>query len=208
MTQEICRIFCIGRNYKSHILELNNKIPNSPVIFMKPKECAVPNGVPVLFPVHGKELHYEVEVVLRIGKEGKIEKNQNPLEFIDGVTVGVDLTLRDIQEELKSKGYPWEKAKAFEQSALIGDFMRINESYNLNDIDFFLEVNGELKQKGNTSRMIFTPEGILTEINKIWNFRKNDLIFTGTPEGVGPLKIKDIVKVYAPQIGSFSWEII
>ena len=203
------RIFCIGQNYIEHIKELNNPMPEKPVVFMKPLSSLVAPGVDVHFPTHGNELHYEAEVVMRIGKQGQNIKEENALSYIDGITVGLDLTLRDVQKEKKGKGLPWEEAKAFEQSAPLGEFLAFDpETINLNDLDFRCKVNGVVKQNGNTSDMLFSFERLLVDLSKIWILRPGDMIYTGTPSGVGPLNIGDIIEAESDQIGSFSWTMI
>ncbi|HVP35920.1 MAG TPA: fumarylacetoacetate hydrolase family protein [Terriglobales bacterium] len=202
------RIFCIGRNYAEHVQELSNTIPEKPVIFIKPATCLVKPGEEIHFPKHGKELHHEVEIVIRIGSEGRIERVDDALSYIAGITVGLDLTLRDVQNDLKKKGLPWEIAKAFEQSAPIGDFIRYDKSINLDNIPFGCKVNGIERQKGNSRDMIFSIPKLLVEVCKVWLLRPGDLIYTGTPSGVGSLKIGDSIEIESDLIGPFSWNIV
>jgi len=204
----IARIFCIGRNYVEHIQELKNIIPTKPVVFIKPASCLVEPGEKIHFPKHGKELHHEVEIVVKVGSEGRVVREEEALAFISSITVGLDLTLRDIQEDLKKKGLPWEIAKAFEQSAPIGNFVPYDQLIDLNNISFGCKVNGIEKQRGNTGNMIFSIGKLLVELSKIWVLRPGDLIYTGTPSGVGPLKIGDSIEIESDSIGSFSWSII
>jgi 2-keto-4-pentenoate hydratase/2-oxohepta-3-ene-1,7-dioic acid hydratase in catechol pathway len=202
------RVFCIGRNYVEHAQELSNVIPSKPVIFIKPASCLVGPGEKIHFPKHGKELHHEVEIVVKVGREGRPGTEEEALSFISAITIGLDLTLRDVQEDLKKKGLPWEIAKAFEQSAPLGDFIPYDQSLDLSNISFGCNVNGIQRQRGNTGEMIFSIPRLLVELSKIWTLLPGDLIYTGTPSGVGPLKIGDIIEAESDQIGSFSWSII
>jgi acylpyruvate hydrolase len=175
----MARIFCIGQNYIAHIKELSNPMPDKPVIFMRPLSCLVPPGEEIHFPKHGKLLHYEVEVVVRIGKQAK------------------------------EKGLPWEEAKSFEQSAPLGKFLPYDPAViNLKDLNFTCKINGELRQNGNIDDMLFGFERLVAELSKIWTLRPGDMIYTGTPSGVGPLQIGDEIEVENDRIGSFSWSII
>ena len=203
------RIFCIGQNYVAHIRELSNPMPQKPVIFMRPLSCLVLPGDPVHFPKHGKQLHYEVEVVVRIGKQGRDIEERDALTHIDALTLGADLTLRDLQIEAKQNGLPWDQAKAFEQSAPLGDFLAYDPaSIDLNDLNFCCRINGKLRQDGNTNDMLFGFERLIAELSSIWTLRPGDMIYTGTPSGVGPLQIGDVIEVENDQIGTFSWTII
>jgi 2-keto-4-pentenoate hydratase/2-oxohepta-3-ene-1,7-dioic acid hydratase in catechol pathway len=203
------RIFCIGQNYVAHIRELSNPMPPKPVIFMRPLCCLVAPGEPVHFPKHGKQLHYEVEVVVRIGKQGRDIDEQDALSHIDALTLGADLTLRDLQIEAKQNGLPWDQAKAFEQSAPLGEFLAYDPaSIDLDDLNFRCRINGELRQDGNTNDMLFGFRRLIAELSSIWTLRPGDMIYTGTPSGVGPLQIGDVIEVENDQIGTFSWTII
>lgn len=202
------RIFCIGRNYVEHVQELSNTVPTKPVVFIKPVSCLVRPGEKIHFPKHGKELHHEVEIVIKIGREGRVVREEEALSYVSGVTVGLDLTLRDVQNDLKKKGLPWEIAKAFEQSAPIGDFVPYDKSIDLNNISFGCKVNGIEKQRGNSRDMIFSIPRLLVELSKIWLLRPEDLIYTGTPSGVGPLTIGDTIEIESNLTRSFSWDIV
>jgi len=204
----IARVFCIGRNYVEHVRELSNIMPTKPVVFIKPASCLVGPGEKINFPKHGSELHHEVEIVVRVGREGRVRTEEEALSFISSLTVGLDLTLRDVQKDLKQKGLPWEVAKAFEQSAPIGNFIPYDGLLDLKDISFGCKVNEIERQRGNTGDMIFSIERLLVELSKIWLLRPGDLIYTGTPSGVGPLKIGDLIEVESDPIGSFSWSIV
>jgi 2-keto-4-pentenoate hydratase/2-oxohepta-3-ene-1,7-dioic acid hydratase in catechol pathway len=202
------RVFCIGRNYVEHVHELSNVMPAKPVVFIKPASCLVGPGEKIHFPKHGNELHHEVEIVVRVSKKGRARTEEEALSFINAISIGLDLTLRDVQTELKQKGLPWEIAKAFDQSAPIGDFIPYDGLLDLKNISFGCKINGIKRQRGNTGNMIFSIQKLLVELSKIWVLRPGDLIYTGTPSGVGPLKIDDRIEVESNPIGSFSWNIV
>ncbi len=196
-------------DYVAHIRELGNPMPRKPVIFMRPLSCLVAPGESIHFPRHGKQLHYEVEVVVRIGKQGRDIDEQAALSHIDALTLGADLTLRDLQIEAKQNGLPWDQAKAFEQSAPLGEFLAYDPaSIDLHDLNFRCRINGELRQDGNTSDMLFGFERLIAELSSIWTLRPGDMIYTGTPSGVGALQIGDLIEVENDQIGTYSWTII
>jgi len=199
------RIFCIGKNYLNHIKEMKSEIPTKPVIFMKPVTSLVAEGKIIPFPKHGKDMHYEAELVILIGKEGHVKSIEDSEEFIKGISLGLDLTLRDVQNELKEKGLPWEISKSFDQSAAIGKFVPFSKAIDLNNIEFKCFVNEELRQIGNSKNMIFQVKNLIIEINKIWKLLPGDLIYTGTPEGVGSLRKDDKIKIESKLTGSFSW---
>ncbi len=203
----IRRVFCIGRNYRLHAQELNNAMPEKPVVFLKPKESVIFEGIDIRHPGSGRDLQYEAEWVVRIGKEGVFKEGDSAEDWIDGMTLGLDLTLRDLQNELKKKGLPWEKAKAFDQSAPLGDFVPYNPGSPLNTISFTCHVNDRLRQTGNTDFMIFPTETCLTEISRYWRLLPGDIVFTGTPEGVGSLLPGDRITIASPSIGIFCWRI-
>lgn len=201
------RIFCIGRNYVAHVHELKNEIPRTPVIFMKPASALVPPGRKAYFPVHGEELHHEVEVVILIGRKGGASNREEARSFIAGLTLGIDLTLRDVQNRLKEKGLPWEIAKAFDHSALIGDMTPFDREMDLANIEFSCFVNGSPCQQGTTAKMIFPITELIKQVSQIWELLPGDLIYTGTPEGVGPLQPDDQISAHSEQLGKFSWHI-
>lgn len=202
------RIFCIGRNYAEHAAELANPLPRAPVVFMKPPSALVSPGEPVHFPSHGRELHHEVELVVKIGRAGRVAEPEQALDWVSAVSLGLDLTLRDVQQRLKQKGLPWEAAKAFDQSAPVGDFVAYDASIDLCNIAFQCSVNGVLKQAGNSRDMIFPVARLLVELSCIWTLRPGDLLFTGTPAGVGPLCIGDRVEIASELTGAFAWTIV
>lgn len=185
------KIVCVGRNYVDHIRELQNEKPEEPVIFLKPDTALVRHNEPVYHPEFTQDLHHEVEVVLRIGKEGKYIQPEYAHRYIDGVGLGIDFTARDVQSRLKAKGLPWELAKSFNQSAPVSEFISVEEAGDLSNLDFSLQVNGELRQKGNTSHMLFTMKELLVFVSQYFTLKAGDLVFTGTPAGVEKVKIGD-----------------
>lgn len=199
------RIFCIGRNYEDHVREMGSKPPAEPVVFMKPRECLVAPGTPIPFPPHGGELHHEAEVVILIGDRSPARPAG--WERVAGVALGIDLTLRDVQARLKAAGLPWEAAKAFESSAPLGDLVATAALASPDEIVFECRVNGALRQQGSTADMIFPVPRIIEALETIWRLRPGDLIYTGTPAGVGPLRPGDRVEIASPAIGTFGWEI-
>jgi acylpyruvate hydrolase len=186
------RIFAIGRNYAEHIKELNNERPDEPVIFTKPDTAVLRNNAPFYYPDFSKDVHHEVELVLRICKEGKNIEEKFASKYYDSIGVGIDFTARDLQQKAKEKGLPWDIAKGFNGSAPISDkFIPVSEFKNLNEINFSLLVNGEVRQQGNTNLMLFSFDYIIAYLSKFFTLRTGDLIFTGTPKGVSPVKIGD-----------------
>lgn len=185
------KIFCVGRNYAEHAKELQNEIPESPVIFIKPSTALITNNQPVEYPLFTKELHFEGELVLKIGKNGKNISSESALEYIEGITLGIDFTARDIQNELKKKGLPWEISKGFDGAAPTGIFKPFK-----NQKKFKLFKNNDLVQEGNTDDMIFNISEIISYISTYFTLEKGDLIFTGTPKGVGKVEKDDIFEGY------------
>jgi acylpyruvate hydrolase len=205
---QITRIFCIGMNYVEHIRELAIEVPDTPAVFMKSPLCVVRPGEPVHVPAHGSGFQYEVEVVVKIGREGRAKDTEEALSFISGLSLGFDLTLRATQSELRKKGMPWEKCKAFEQSAPLGDFIPYDGSISLDDISFGCRVNGQVRQQGSTSDMLFSIPVLVVELSKVWLLRPGDIIYTGTPPGIGPLKAGDTIEAFSDRIGKFEWKIV
>ncbi|HVZ96559.1 MAG TPA: fumarylacetoacetate hydrolase family protein [Chitinophagaceae bacterium] len=190
------KIFCIGRNYQDHVKELGNELPEEPVIFMKPKSALVQNHTPFYYPEFTNELHYEGELVIRISKNGKYIQEKHASNYYNGISVGIDFTARDIQNELKKKGLPWEKAKAFDNSAAVGNFIDITPAINKKNINFSLTKNGEVVQKGNSGDMIFSIDAIVANISNYFSLNIGDLVFTGTPAGVGECIVGDVLQAY------------
>jgi acylpyruvate hydrolase len=188
------KIFCIGRNYAEHAKELNNPVPTSPVIFMKPPTALLLNNRPFYYPDFTKNLHYEGEIVLRICKNGRSVQPEFASRYYDAIGFGIDFTARDLQDRLKEKGQPWELAKAFDRSAPISKFIPLEEVKNLQNIHFQTKKNGVVVQDGHTSDMIFTFDAIICAISQYFTLQKGDYIFTGTPAGVGPVLPGDVLE--------------
>ncbi|QSH40083.1 fumarylacetoacetate hydrolase family protein [Lentisphaerota bacterium ZTH] len=203
---EIKRIFCIGQNYVKHIAELKNKVPQEPVVFMKPLTSLVPAGGKAVLPKLDCNIHYETEIVALIGKRGRPESVSEAREYIAGITVGFDLTIRDLQTKLRSKGLPWEKTKAFDCSAPLGKFASVSPDYDLDNMVFSGSVNGNIVQQGNSADMIFDIPTLLIELGKYWELLPGDLLFTGTPEGVGSLTPGDSLCARSPNGEIFNWQ--
>jgi len=185
------KIICIGRNYSEHAKELNNPIPSNPVFFMKPDTALIQNHNPFFYPEFSKDIHFETELVLKICRNGRHIEEKFAHKYYDQIGIGLDLTARDLQSNCKKKGLPWEIAKAFDNSAPLGKFLPKSDFKDLNNINFSLEINGKLRQKGNSADMIFSFDAIIAYITQFVTIKIGDLIFTGTPAGVGPIKIND-----------------
>lgn len=201
------KIFCIGRNYGEHAAELNNDIPDAPVVFMKPHTALLTDNKPFYYPNFTKDLHYECEIVLRIGKNGKSITPKFAASYIDAITVGIDFTARDLQEQQKEKRLPWEIAKAFDHSAVIGQWQNWNEFNKLTSIEFSLTKNNNLVQSGNTSHLLFSFENVISYISTYFSLNMGDLIFTGTPKGVGPVVIGDRLRANLAEKELLNFEI-
>jgi len=185
------KIICIGRNYREHAKELNNAIPEKPVFFMKPDTALLKDNKPFYYPDFSKEVHYETEIVLKINRNGKHIEERFAHKYFDEIGIGIDFTARDLQAEQKKKGLPWEIAKAFDGAAPIGRFVSKSRFPDLNDLHFSLKINGELRQQGTTADMMFSFDRIIAYVSQFISLKPGDLIFTGTPSGVGPTKIGD-----------------
>ncbi|NVO12025.1 MAG: fumarylacetoacetate hydrolase family protein [Bacteroidales bacterium] len=190
------KIICIGMNYMDHIREMNNPIPQVPVFFMKPDTSLVRNNNPFFYPEFTNDLQYELEVVLKINKLGRNVSEKFAHRYYNEIGLGIDFTARDLQRLCKDKGMPWEMAKAFDGSAPISSFVQKDRFENLNNINFKLEKNDVIVQKGNTNDMVFKFDHIISYVTKFITIRTGDLIFTGTPVGVGPVKVGDRLKAY------------
>ncbi len=190
------KIICIGRNYIEHAKELNNPVPAEPVFFMKSEASIIRNNFPFFYPAFSKEIHHEAEIVLHIGKVGKHIQERFAHTYYDAIGVGIDFTARDIQQQCKEKGLPWEKAKAFDGSAPISEFIPKESFEDLNNISIRLDINGTTVQDGTSKDMIFTFDKIIAYISLFITLKIGDLIFTGTPAGVGPVQINDRLEVY------------
>ena len=185
------KIICIGRNYAEHAKEMKSEVPIEPVFFMKPETALLKDGEAFYFPSFTKELHHEIEVVIKICKTGKHIDEKFAGNYYNEIGLGIDFTARDLQMECKKNGLPWEKAKAFDNSAPIGFFFPKKNFSNLHALEFHLEINGETRQKGNTKDLLFSFDKIIAYVSQFITLKTGDLIFTGTPEGVGPVKIGD-----------------
>jgi len=188
------KVICIGRNYADHAKELNNPVPTNPVFFMKPDTAILKPGEPFYLPPFSNDIHHELEVVLKICKAGKHIDEKFAGKYFEEIGLGIDFTARDLQEVCKTKGLPWEIAKAFDGSAPIGNFVSKQTIPNLSDINFQLEVNGDKRQKGNTGDLLFSFDRIIAYVSRFVTLKTGDLIFTGTPAGVAAVKIGDRLK--------------
>lgn len=189
------KIICIGRNYAEHAQELGNEVPESPVIFMKPDTAVLKKGSDFYIPEFSDDVHYELEVVLKISKGGKYIQEVNADKYYDEIGLGIDFTARDLQSKLKEKGLPWELAKGFDGSAVLSEFYK-KENFNMKNLNFSLRKNKEEVQNGNTSMMIFSPEKIIAFVSQYFTLRVGDLIFTGTPKGVGKISENDMLQAF------------
>ncbi|UTW65288.1 fumarylacetoacetate hydrolase family protein [bacterium SCSIO 12643] len=185
------KIICIGRNYAMHAKELNNPVPKEPVMFMKPDSALLQSQKPFFIPDFTKDVHHELEIVVKINRLGKHIKKKFAHKYYNSITVGIDFTARDVQKDLKSKGLPWEIAKAFDGSAPIGKFIPVDQFEDLQNLNFKLEKNGTPVQIGNTKDMLFDIDTLIEHISKYFTLKIGDLIYTGTPAGVGSVQIGD-----------------
>ena len=189
------KIICVGRNYKGHILELKNNTPKELIFFLKP-ETAIPlKNQPFFIPDFSEEIHHEIELVIKINKTGKHIDEKFAHNYYDEISLGIDFTARDIQKKAKDKSEPWEKAKAFDGSAPLGAFLK-KEGFNMQNIKFELFINNTSVQKGNTKNMIFSINQIISYVSKFITLKKGDIIFTGTPSGVGKVKKNDVLEAF------------
>jgi len=205
-------IFCIGRNYVEHAHELGNEVPTSAIIFMKPDTALLAAGENFSIPSFTNDLHFEGELVLRVSKKGKNLSEAHPngipvIEYCDAISVGIDFTARDLQNKLKKDSLPWEKSKSFDGSALIGNWINKKNIDDLNNLDFSLTKNGDIVQKGNTSKMLWKIDKLISEISKFFTLKIGDIIFTGTPSGVGRVNENDNLVGYINEKECFSIKI-
>ncbi len=190
------KIIAIGRNYVAHIEELNNEKPSEPVVFTKPDTAILRDNEPFYYPDYTKDIHHEVEILLKISKEGKYIKESFANDYFDEIGIGIDFTARDLQSKAKEKGLPWALAKGFNGSAPISRFIPKSKFSDIKNLNFSLTVNGDLKQNGNSSLMIYSFEYILSYVSQFMTLKKGDIIFTGTPSGVGPVQVGDKLEAY------------
>lgn len=190
------KIICIGRNYIKHAKELNNPIPSEPIFFIKPESAILQNNAPFIYPKFSNNIHYELEIVVKISKLAKKISQASAQDYFNELGLGIDFTARDIQEKLKQKGHPWERAKAFDGSAPISSFINKKKFPNLNAINFHLDISNKTVQQGNSKNMIFSINKLITDASQFFTLCPGDLIFTGTPEGVGPIQVGDKLTGY------------
>lgn len=200
------KIICIGRNYVDHITELGNDRPDNPVIFMKPDTAVLRNNEPFYIPDYSQEVHYECELLVKIKKEGKSIDAEFAHKYYDEIGLGIDFTARDIQSELKAKGLPWERAKAFNGSAPISEFIPLGKQ-DLAQTRFELKLNDNIVQSGDTSLMLWSVDELIAYVSRFFTLKTGDIIFTGTPKGVGPVKIGDRLEGFLEGHKMFDFEI-
>ena len=187
------KLICIGRNYTDHIKELDNERPTDPVVFLKPDTAILLKKQPFFIPDFSNDIHHEVEILVKINKVGKYIDKKFAHKYYDEIGLGIDFTARDLQSDLKAKGLPWEKAKAFDGSAVIGNWLPKTNFKNLEDINFSLQKNNTLVQQGNTKLMLWKIDELIEYISKYFTLKIGDIIFTGTPSGVGRVEPNDIL---------------
>jgi acylpyruvate hydrolase len=202
------KIICIGRNYVQHAKELGNDVPSEPVFFLKPDTALLQKNSPFFIPDFSNEIHHEVEIVVKINRLGKNISEKFAHKYYDEIGLGIDFTARDIQHELKAKGLPWEKAKAFDGSAVLGKkFIPISDIDNVQNIGFSLQKNNEMVQNGNTNDMLFNFDQIISHVSKFFTLKIGDLIYTGTPSGVGTVAINDELKGFIGEAEIFKCKV-
>ncbi len=188
------KIICIGRNYSEHVSELSNERPQEPVVFLKPDSAILLKQHPFVIPEFSNEIHHEIEIIVKINKVGKYIDIKFAPNYYDEISVGIDFTARDLQDTLKNKGLPWEKAKAFDGSAVIGDFVSKKDFASLENINFALTNNGEVVQKGNTSQMLWKIDELISYVSQFFTLKIGDILFTGTPSGVAKVSPNDVLE--------------
>ena len=201
------KIICVGRNYVEHIKELNNEAPKDPVLFLKPDTAILLKKQPFFIPEFSNEVHHEVEILVKINRIGKHIDRKFARKYYDEIGLGIDFTARDLQTKLKEKGLPWEKAKAFDGAAVVGSFLSKSDFKDINDINFRLEKNDEVQQRGNTSSMLWKIDTLIEYISKYFTLKIGDIIFTGTPSGVAKVDSNDILKGFIEEKEVFSIKI-
>ena len=198
------KLICIGRNYTEHIKELENEKPTDPVIFLKPDTAILVKKQPFFIPDFSNDVHHEVEILVKINKVGKYIDKKFAHKYYDEIGLGIDFTARDLQSKLKEKGLPWEKAKAFDGAAVIGNWIHVRDIKDVNNINFSLQKNDNIVQKGNTSHMLWKIDEIIEYISKYFTLKIGDIIFTGTPAGVGKVIANDKLKGFLENTQMFS----
>lgn len=202
------KIICIGRNYLAHVKELDNDLPTNPMFFMKPETALLAQGEPFPYPDFSHEIHYETELVLRICKTGRTIDAKAASEYYDAITLGIDFTARDLQNQCKAKGHPWEIAKAFDHSAPMGEFKKISELNHPDDITFGMKLNGKWAQQGHSCDMIFGFDRIVSYVSRFVTLNEGDCIFTGTPQGVGEVHVGDRLELLLEGETLFEFNVI
>ncbi len=201
------KIICVGRNYAAHAKELNNAVEEEPVIFLKPDTALLNNNQDFYLPDFSNDIHYETEVVVKINKPGKHIDEKFAHRYYDSVSVGVDFTARDLQAMLKAKGLPWERAKAFDGSAVIGAFLPLADVGNIADLNFSMSLNGQKVQSANTSEMVFSVDKVIAFVSRFITLKTGDLIYTGTPQGVGKVSVGDHLIGYLGETELFNFKV-
>ena len=201
------KIICIGRNYASHIAELKNERPDEPVIFLKPDTAILAKKFPFVIPPFSSDVHHEVELLVKINRVGKYIAPKFAHKYYDEISVGIDFTARDVQQKLKDKGLPWEKSKAFDGSAVIGDFLSKKLFTSLENLNFELAKNGAVVQKGNTLEMLWKVDEIISYVSQFFTLKIGDIIFTGTPKGVAAIEPNDVLEGFLEQHKLFSIQV-
>lgn len=202
------KIVCVGRNYVAHARELGNEVPTDPVIFIKPATALLEEGAAFTIPEFAHEIHYECELVLRIAQKVRQLEKKDALRCVDAITAGIDFTARALQQQLKKKGLPWEKAKAFDGAAVVGKWMPAEQFHNKKDIHFCLYKNKAIVQQATTAQMIFDFETLLSHISMYFTLEPGDLVFTGTPAGVGPVEPGDVLEGFVEDDSAFELSIL
>ena len=201
------KIICVGQNYLNHIKELNSKRNKSPILFLKPDSSIIQKNQPFFIPEFSKEIHYEAEIILKFYKLGKHIDRKFSNKYYNQISLGIDFTARDLQEKLKKSGQPWEKAKSFDNSAVVGDWIDVNNFQDINNINFSLKLNNEIVQSSNSSNMIWKIDDLVTEVSNYFTLKIGDILFTGTPEGVGKVSIGDVLDGFLEEKKVFSIKI-
>ena len=201
------KIICVGQNYLNHIKELNSKRNKSPILFLKPDSSIIQKNQSFFIPEFSKEIHYEAEIILKFDKLGKHIDKKFSNKYYNQISLGIDFTARDLQEKLKKSGQPWEKAKSFDNSAVVGDWIDINNFQDINNINFCLKLNNEIVQSSNSSNMIWKIDDLVTEVSNYFTLKIGDILFTGTPEGVGKVSIGDVLDGFLEEKKVFSIKI-
>ncbi len=203
----VSNIFCIGRNYSEHVKELHNAKPEEPVVFMKPTSALVQAGENIILPAYSQDVHHECELVIYIKEDVKDVGEDNALDFVGGYAIGLDLTARDVQSKLKEKGLPWEKAKGFPTAACISSFIAADKINDIQQQDFYLKVNGQIRQRGNSGDMMFTCCQIISYLSRVYGLQAGDIIYTGTPAGVAAIKSGDELELIWPEKISVKFQV-